>query len=488
EMQTLKMTDIWRLKSGNIYELHMEPQYLQKKIIGFVLSCRDVTHSKKMEEQLLYQSTHDSLTELPNRILLKNRIAENIQEADQKNTHLAVLLIDLDNFKEINDKFGHDTGDELLKQIGARLNQTTNETDTVVRLGGDEFVVLLASQLRAEDAIVKAKEFLQKFAVPFQIDHHTLVITVSIGISYYPNDGEDANTLLKCADAALYHAKKLGKNTFQVFMSEYNQQLLRRAELNAALIQALGKNQFILNYQPLYDIHSNKIIGFEILLRWQHPTLGIIFPEKFITLAEETGLIAPIGEWVINEACKQIKIWQEKFDPHLIIAVNISEYQFMQKNFLKIVKSALEQAQITPNTLELELMESIVYAANNVSAKILEQLKKMGVRLSIDDFGMGNLNFAYLKNLSFDKIKIDKSLIKGVTNNKYDEAVVEAIIQMMNKLNIETLAEGVENEAQLNFLIKHHVKQVQGYFYSSPVDINVCEDLLEKQKSINEEI
>ncbi len=485
---TTKMMDIWQLKSGNIYELHVKPQYLNKKIIGFVLSCRDVTHSKKLEEQLLYQSTHDSLTELPNRILLRDRIAEGIHHAQFKKNHLAVLILDLDNFKEINDKFGHDAGDELLKQIGGRLNEATRKIDTVVRLGGDEFVILLTELARAEDAIVKAKELLQKFNHTFQILDHTLVVSISIGISYYPEDGLDANTLLKSADAALYHAKKLGKNTFQVYMSEYNQQLLRRAELNAELMQALGKNQFILNYQPIFDVSTNKIIGFEILLRWQHPSLGIIFPEKFITLAEETGLIAPIGEWILLEACKQIKLWQVEYDETLRIAVNISKYQFMQKNFLEMVKNVIAETKILPSALELELTENIVFETTNATLQKLEQLKKFGVRLSIDDFGMGNLNFSYMKWLSFDKIKIDKSFINGVTNDKYDEVIVEAIIGITQKLNIEILAEGVETEDQLQFLKEHKVNQVQGYYFSPPVNIDVCEDMLEQQKVINEKI
>lgn len=485
---TSKMMDLWQLKSGNIYEIHVKPQYLDNKIIGFVLSCRDITHSKKLEEQLLYQSTHDTLTELPNRILLRDRIVEGIQSAKLNKNHLAVLIVDLDNFKEINDKYGHDAGDELLKQISARLSKSTRKIDTVVRLGGDEFVVLLAELARAEDAIVKAKELLNNFSETFQVDGHTLVISVSIGISYFPEDGLDANTLLKSADAALYHAKKLGKNTFQVFMSEYNQQLLRRAELNAALIQALGKNQFILNYQPIFDINSNKIIGFEILLRWKHPSLGVIFPEKFITLAEETGLIAPIGEWVLNEACKQIKLWQEAYDANLVISVNISKYQFMQKNFVEMVKIAIDQSHILPSTLELELTESIAFETSNATFQKLKNLKKIGIRLSIDDFGMGSLNFAYLKWLSFDKIKIDKSFIKGISTNKYDDVIVESIIQMMQKLNIDIVAEGVENESQLQFLKEYKVNQVQGYFFSPPVSVDVCADFLEKQKLINEKI
>lgn len=478
----------WRLKSGQIYELDAKPQYLHEKVIGFVLSSRDVTHSKNLEEKLLYQSTHDSLTELPNRVLLRDRIADAIKNAQQKNIQLGVLLVDLDNFKMINDRFGHAAGDELLKQIGVRLNEATTKNDTVVRLGGDEFVVLLTSPERVEDVITKAKELLQKFSTPIQIEDHTLAISISIGISYYPDDGEDANTLLKCADAALYHAKKLGKNTFQVYMSEYNQQLLRRAELNSALIQALGKDQFILNSQPIFNIHSNKIIGFEILLRWQHPTLGVIFPDKFITLAEETGLIAPIGEWVLNEACKLIKVWQQNYDAELFVAVNISGYQFLQKNFVSIVKKAIEDAHIVPKTLELELTENIAFATDSMSLQKLKDLKALGVQLSIDDFGMGHLSFAYQRWLPFHKVKIDKSFIKEIQTNKHNKTFVKAIIEMTHHLGIEILAEGVEKEEQLNFLLEHKVNQAQGYFLSPPVSIAACEKLLTEQQLIHEKM
>jgi len=474
----------WKLKNGKVIELYMQPYHLHDNLMGIVLSFRDVTDRKRLEDQLVYQATHDSLTSLPNRILLADRIQQGIAHAKREGTYLSVLMIDLDNFKDVNDGLGHAAGDVLLKLVSSRLSASVREIDTVIRLGGDEFVVILMSQNRAEDSITKARELIEKILIPFQIEDHSITITASIGISYYPDDGQDTKSLLKNADAALYHAKKMGRNTFQVYMYEYNEQLLQRAELNAGLLEATEKNEFVLHYQPLVKPDTGRIIGLEALVRWQHPKLGLLFPQTFLSLAEETGLIVLIGDWVLKAACKQIKIWQTHFNPDLTIAINISGYQFAQKNFVEKVESILNETGVTPSTLELEMSQNYIFRNISETAQKMLKLKELGIRLSIDGFGVGDASFSYLKYFPFDKVKIDKSYIKGIHTNKYDDAIVEAIIGMTQKMGMEVLAGGVENSQQVEFLMKYHGHQVQGYYYSSPLDASHCTELLKSKKSL----
>lgn len=474
----------WKLKNGNVVELYMQPHKLHGVVMGCVLSFKDITDRKRLEDQLVYQATHDSLTSLPNRILLADRIQQGIAYAKREDTYLSVLIVDLDNFKDINDTLGHAAGDILLKSVSDRLSNSVRDIDTVIRLGGDEFVIILMSQNRAEDSITKARELIEKFLAPFQIEDHSVTVTISIGISYYPDDGHDMNSLLKNADAALYHAKKMGKNTFQVYLYEYNEQLLQRAELSTGLMQAIEKNEFILYYQPLVKPETGVIIGLEALVRWQHPKLGLLSPQIFISLAEETGLIVPIGDWVLKAACSQIKIWQAAINPNLTIAINVSGNQFAQKSFVETVKWILEETGINPNTLELELCENYIFRNISETSQKMLKLKELGVRLSIDNFGVGDASFSYLKYFPFDKVKIDKSYIKGIHTNKYDDAIVEAIISMTKKMGMEVLAEGVESAQQAEFLMKYHGHQVQGYYYSSPLDTHKCTDLLKSKKSL----
>ncbi len=483
---TINSVNEWKLKNGKVIELYMQPYQVRDKLMGAVLSFRDVTDRRRLEDQLVYQATHDSLTSLPNRILLADRIQQGIAHAKREDTYLSVLMIDLDNFKEVNDNLGHAAGDTLLKLVANRLSASVREIDTVIRLGGDEFVVILMSQNRAEDSIIKAKELIEKIIIPFQIEDHSITITASIGISYYPDDGQDANALLKNADAALYHAKKMGRNTFQVYMYEYNEQLLQRAELTSGLLEAIEKNEFVLHYQPLVKPDTGGIMGLEALVRWQHPKLGLLFPQTFISLAEETGLIVLMGDWVLKAACTQIKIWQTNFNPDLTIAVNISGYQFAQKNFVEKVQSVLVETGINPTTLELEMSQNYIFRNISETAQKMLKLKELGVRLSIDGFGVGDASFSYLKYFPFDKVKIDKSYIKGIHTNKYDEAIVEAIISMTKKIGMEVIASGVENAQQVEFLTKYHGHQVQGYYYSSPLDTINCTELLKSKKSLIE--
>jgi diguanylate cyclase (GGDEF)-like protein/PAS domain S-box-containing protein len=473
----------WKLQSGKILELYSHPRYIDNKQVGSVFSFRDITERKKLEEQLLYQATHDSLTRLPNRILLTDRIQQAILHAKRYRMFVGILVVDLDNFKQINDSLGHNAGDILLKLVSKKLLSCVRESDTVTRLGGDEFVLVLVSLKNEEELIQKARQLVETFLVPSEIENHQLTVTVSIGISVYPKDGHDPDILLRNADAALYHAKEEGRNTFQFYRTEFNDHLLQRAELTTALRQALPHNELTLHYQPLIELNTDNIIGMEALLRWKHPTFGNVSPQVFIPLAEETGLIASIGEWVLKEACQQAKLWQKTVSPTLRIAVNVSAYQFKQKNFIDIVRSALQESTLDPSYLELEITESLIVTNSEDVLKKMSELKMMGVYLSIDDFGTGYASLSYLRYFPFDKIKIDKSFIEGVVHNTEDRSIIEAIINMTKSMGLEVLAEGVERKEQVDFLRQTPNTQVQGYYFSPALGKEECTILLEKQNA-----
>lgn len=472
-------TKEWKLKTNKVLEFYAHPQYLHNQIIGMVYSFRDVTERKHLEDQLLYQATHDALTGLPNRVFLADRIKQAIAHAKRYGLYVGVLLFDLDNFKQINDSLGHNAGDLLLQLIAKKLMAGVREADTVTRLGGDEFVVVLVSQTRTENLITLATKLLEIFSTPFLIGEHEFVVTTSIGISVYPKDGQDSETLLKNADAALYRAKESGRHTFLFYEAEFNENMLQRTVLTSALRYALEKNEFIIHYQPLVELNSNKIIGLEALLRWQHPTYGLIFPQTFIPLAEETGLIIPIGTWVLKTACIQHQFWQ-KTRPGLRLSVNISPNQFRQKNFVEVIRSALEETKFDPHLLELEITESLILSNVGDTIQQMKELKKLGVNLAVDDFGTGYSSLGYLKYFPFDKVKIDKSFIDEISSSKADNCIVEAIINMTNKLGLDVLAEGVETEEQIQYLQTHHGEQVQGYYYSKPLDEESCTAFLKK--------
>lgn len=472
----------WKLNSGIILELFAQAQYLHDKVVGIVYSFRDVTNRKTLENELLHQATHDILTGLPNRALLTDRINQAIAHAKRYNLQIGILAIDLDFFKEVNDTYGHKSGDLLLKLQAQKLSKFVRESDTVARIGGDEFVVILASQAYEKKFITLLNQILDLFSTPCQLENHEIIATASIGVSIYPQDGEETDILLKNADAALYHAKELGRNRFQFYMEEFNKHIMERAELTLALGQALKKNELFLNYQPLMDLKSGQVVGLEALLRWNHPTMGVIFPSSFITIAEESGLILDIGEWVLRTACEQLRIWHKTpTNSMLKIAVNISVKQFRQNNFVAIVKSVLEETQLLPSCLELEITETLILGNIRESINKMIDLKKLGIRFAIDDFGTGYSSLSYLKHFPFDTIKIDKTFIDNITTDANNASIVQAIIAMTKNLGIDVLAEGVEDIEQVNFLKKYHGNQVQGYYYSKPLNEDDCTTLLEKK-------
>lgn len=433
------------------------------------LESRSRQHAVALQDanaRLQHLATHDSLTELPNRLLLDDRLAQAISYAERREARVAVLVIDLDRFKMINDSLGHHGGDELLKEVANRLRGTLRKSDTLARTGGDEFV-LIADELTGQaDIEVLAQRLLACFAKPFHILSVDIHTAPSIGISVFPGDGARAEELLVAADAAMYHSKKIGGNTYSFFTPSMNAFAQQRLEMENGLRRALGNGEFELHYQPKVDVTTGRISSTEALIRWRHPELGLVPPGDFIPLAEETGLILQIGEWVLREACRQTRQWQVNGMAPVRVAINMSAQQFRQRNLVSIVKSALESANLEPTYLEIELTESAVMHNAATSAEILEQLSRLGVHISIDDFGTGYSSLNYLRRFPLDKLKIDRSFIKDVVANPEDAAIVHAIISLAHSLRLKVIAEGVETEQQLEFLRSLGCDQYQGFFCS----------------------
>ena len=470
----------WTLKSGKKLELYIHAQYIQDAIAGYVFSFHDVTANKAMEEELLHLATHDTLTGLPNRALLYDRIEQATSGTLNGKHCVGLLLLDIDHFKHVNDTLGHTAGDELLKIISKRLSMFTRDSDTVSRLGGDEFVILLP-RLRQEDLLMKVQELVKLFTTPISIHGHLLTISASIGISMYPKDGKDAETLLKNADCALYQSKSRGRNTFQFYTSEFSEYLLSHEELVTDLRQALKEQQFVIYYQPLIQLSTGKANGVEALLRWDHPSRGLLLPSDFIEAIEESGLMPSIGEWVLRSACVQAKIWHDSINPSLTIAVNISPSQFREKPFLDTVKKILAETGVNPNKLEFEVTENLILDNSSEIISRMHELKALGIKLSMDDFGTGYASLSYLKFFPFDKIKIDKSFIQGLMHSRIDRSIVEAIIIIASRIGVSVIAEGVSNAEELRFLQQHAAAEGQGFYFSEAIDEEACARFLRNQ-------
>ncbi|MDY6945843.1 MAG: EAL domain-containing protein, partial [Pseudomonadota bacterium] len=434
------------------------------------LESRSRQHAVALEnanERLRHLATHDSLTELPNRLLLDDRLSQAISYAERRQGRVAVLVIDLDRFKMINDSLGHHGGDELLKEVASRLRGVLRKSDTLARTGGDEFVLIADEASDHSDVEQLAQRLIACFAKPFHILSVDIHTAPSVGISMYPNDGKRAEELLKNADAAMYHSKNVGGNTHTFFTASMSAFAQQRLELENGLRRALVNGELELHYQPKVDVTTGRISSTEALIRWRHPQRGLVPPGDFIPLAEETGLILQIGEWVLREACRQARQWQLNGMAPVRVAINMSAQQFKQKNLVSVVQSALENANLEPTYLEIELTESAVMHNAAASAAILEQLSRIGVHISIDDFGTGYSSLNYLRRFPLDKLKIDRSFIKDVVANPEDAAIVHAIISLAHSLRLKVIAEGVETEQQLEFLRNLGCDQYQG-FYCSP--------------------
>lgn len=468
--------------AGRTYSSHVEPLWDGSgNIIGCVGAALDITEQKQAEETVQHQAYHDALTGLPNRLLFNDRLAIEISHAHRKNEKLAVLFLDLDRFKTINDTLGHAVGDQLLQGAAGRLISHLSDDSTIARLGGDEFMILLADVKSVEDVTRAAKKVLEAFKQPWIINTHELHITTSIGVALYPDDGEDVETLVRNADTAMYRAKQQGRNNYQLYAPAMNVKAFEQLVMENSLRRALDRKEFIIHYQPQVNALTGQITGVEALLRWQHPDLGLIFPSNFIPLAEETGLIVPIGEWVLRTACAQNKMWQKAGVPPLRMSVNLASRQFQQKDLVEMVSHALGETGLEPQYLDLEITESIVMEDADATLLVLRELTKKGIQISIDDFGTGYSSLSYLKMFPLHTLKIDQSFVRDSTADPNDAAIASAIIVLGHSLKLRVIAEGVETQDQFLFLKQQKCDEIQGFLFGRPVSAEEIQPVLMKK-------
>lgn len=446
-------------------------------------SIRYAIGRKRADERMAYLAQYDPLTGLVNRSLFKELLSLAIARAERNGGHLALMFLDLDRFKVINDSLGHDGGDHVLKIIADRIRGRVRKCDTVARFGGDEFTVLLEGIHTAHDAGFVAQQLIDIISLPITVNDQELFVTTSIGISVYPQSGKDLEPLIKNADMAMYRAKRQGRNTFRFYTTETHGKASRALTLDTALRRALDRKEFMLHFQPQVAMATGAIIGIEALLRWVHPERGIIQPEEFIPLAEENGMIVPIGEWVLGEACRQNKAWQEAGCLPVSIGVNLSARQFRQKSFVQMVECILRKTGLSAKCLELELTESLLFESNGASSTRLTELKELGVNISIDDFGTGYSSLSYLKCFPITTLKIDKSFVCDLPHNAEDAAIASGMIALAHGLQVKVTAEGVESRGQLEFLRERACDVIQGFLISPPVSARETEELL-KQRTI----
>ena len=450
--------------------------------IGLIATLfENITERRKSEQQIQQMAYFDTLTGLPNRALFLDRLNQAIARARREHSNLAVLFLDLDRFKNINDTLGHTTGDELLIEVSRRLRRKIRGCDTLARLGGDEFVAIITGLGDKLNSSIVAQSLIEIFNSPFSIRGNDLHITTSIGIALFPDDGINAELLIKNADMAMYSSKESGRNAFNFYSPVMNEKAVRRMEIEVGLRTALDRNEFFLEYQPVMNTETGAITAVEALARWNHSTLGRIPPHQFIPLAEETGLILPLGEWVLREACKAIRSWNDAGLPPVRVSVNVSSRQVEQQNFAEIVRAVLRDTGATPSQLEIELTESslVTHAENNITAVF--GMRDWGISIAIDDFGTGFSSLSYVKTLPIDHLKIDRSFIQDVCANIHDQAIVETIIALSHKLGIQNVAEGVETADQVAFLKEHGCDELQGFFYHPPQSREAMEGLLRAQ-------
>jgi len=479
--------DIKAIKTG-------ASDYLIKSEINADLLERSIRYSierKRTEDDIYRMAYYDPLTGLPNRMLFQDRLKQALQEAERDSNIVAVMFLDVDNFKRINDTFGHGVGDNLLKEIASRLSDFVRKNDSVARqqtnnlfarLGGDEFTVLLSEIKVVEDASRVVQRINDAMSQPFLLGAQEVFVTVSTGIAIYPDDGKDSDSLIKNADSAMYYAKEHGRNNYQYYMQSMNARALERLMLENDLRRALEKDELVLYYQPQVDIVNGQVVGVEALIRWEHTEKGLVPPLDFIPIAEENGLINPIGEWVLKTACKQSRKWQEAGIHAIPMSVNIASQQFQQRNFIEIISNAINDSGISPKDLMLEITESTLMENTDAVSAKLHEVTSMGVQLSIDDFGTGYSSLSYLKRFPIHAIQIDYSFVKALNTNPDDAAIVEAIISMARSLRLDVIAEGVETEEQLEFLREQGCGVVQGYLFSHPLPADDIQNFLKYEE------
>jgi diguanylate cyclase (GGDEF)-like protein/PAS domain S-box-containing protein len=449
------------------------------QIRGAVIVFHDVSKARAMVLEISHLAEHDALTDLPNRLLLNDRFTQAIAMARRNHKRVAVLFLDLDEFKQINDSLGHTIGDKLLQSVAARLLTCVRKSDTVSRWGGDEYVILLSEVGQAADATVSAAKILAELKGVHNVGEHRLHITASIGISTYPEGGEDAETLIKNADMAMYHAKENGRDNFQFFQKEMNLKAVERQSIEGELRYALERDELLLNYQPKINLKTGAISSVEALVRWQHPRLGLLQPGQFLGIAEESGLILGIGRWVLREACRQMHAWLDAGLHAVPVAVNISPREFRSADFFASVRAALKQTDLDPKFLELEITEAVLMQNAASTSSALAELKAIGVRLAVDDFGTGYSSLSYLTRFPIDALKLDQSFVRNVLVNPNDAIVARTIINMGRSLKLRVIAEGVETKEQLEFLQAAGCDEAQGYYFSRPVSPEQFAKLLE---------
>jgi diguanylate cyclase (GGDEF)-like protein len=454
-------------------------------IIGVLGSYMDITKQRKIEDELReqkvilsHQAQHDALTGLPNRVLFNDRLEQAIEKAKRNNSKVALLFIDLDHFKEINDSLGHDIGDEILKEVTHRLRGTIRDEDTVARLGGDEFTVILEDLNQGQDASSIAAKLLESLAKSMHINDNVLYVSSSIGISIYPDDGVSAKDLLKFADSAMYKAKDDGRNNFQYYNASMTELAFERVVMETSLRAALKNNEFIVYYQPQVNGATDKLIGMEALVRWQHPTMGLVAPDKFIPLAESTGLIVELDRYVMKRAMMQISQWYEQGLNPGVLAMNLAIKQFQRQDFIPMFKELMQETNCQAEWLELEVTEGKIMTHPEESIKILNEISDLGIELAVDDFGTGYSSLAYLKRLPIDKLKIDQAFIRDLPDDEEDAVITKAVIALSKSLNLKVIAEGVETKEQRDFLVENGCKKIQGYFYSKPIPADELELIL----------
>ncbi|WP_288142296.1 EAL domain-containing protein [Mesorhizobium sp.] len=457
-----------------------EPTAAETRLIDFTTRIAGIAIERKLaEDRIHFMANHDVLTGLPNRALLEDRLSQAILYAQRYDRWVTVVFIDLDNFKLVNDTLGHNAGDELLKTVAGRIVERVRATDTVVRLGGDEFVVVLFDQPTNVDLISETLQTIRAaIAEPVQLGAHRLRATASIGIASYPKDGTNPDTLLANADAAMYRAKEFGRDNFQFYAPEFNTRAHEKFVLQEDLRNALARSEFALFYQPQVDLRSGLVFAVEALLRWNHPTRGMMAPNAFIPTAEETSLIVPIGDWVLHEACRQNKAWQDAGLPPMTVCVNVSTRQFREKNLIGRVADALKVSGLEARYLELEVTESLIMQDIDLAVATMNQLQNLGVQISIDDFGTGYSSLSALKTFPVARLKIDKSFINDIAADENDQAVASAVISLGQNLNLRVIAEGVETDDQVAFLRKNNCDEMQGYHFSEPVSAPDIEKML----------
>ena len=446
---------------------------------GAVIVFHDVSVARALGAEMSHLAQHDTLTNLPNRTLMQDRLTQAIATASRKDSRIAVLFLDLDGFKNINDSLSHATGDRLLQLVAKRLLAAVRTSDTVCRLGGDEFVILLSEVAHAGDAGVKAGKILSALSAPFEIEQVTLRVTGSIGVSTYPEDGQSAELLIRNADLAMYQAKEKGRSNYQFFEKGMNVRAVERQSIEGDLRFALERDEFVMHYQPKIDLKTGEITGVEALVRWQHPERGLVGPLQFISIAEDCGLMLPIGKWVLRESCRQAKAWQDTGLPPIDMAVNVSSVEFRNDEFLESVSTILTETRLEPRYLELELTESVLMQHAEFSVPLLQKLKAMGLRLAIDDFGTGYSSLSYLRQFPIDTLKVDQSFIHEINADTDEATIISAVINMGCRMKHRVIAEGVETAEQLAFLRAHGCDEGQGYYFARPMPAMETAKLLE---------